>query len=91
LKGKLVKKIHNACWIVASLSCWHSVLFAQNTRDSARWQAQYTQIYYNNLESASPASQSAGPGLLLLNGASITTDPAVVVGGNISIRLTNGG
>ncbi|HTX37831.1 MAG TPA: hypothetical protein VME43_22535, partial [Bryobacteraceae bacterium] len=86
-----MRRIDTAWCIIASLSCWQgTALLAQTTGNPTRWQAQYSQVYYNDLAAASPGSNSAGPGLVLWNGATITTDPAVVIGGNTSIRLTNG-
>jgi hypothetical protein len=55
---------------------------AQATSNPQRWQAQYTQIYSEDFE-------GSHPGIQLQNGASVTTDPALVLAGSASIRLNN--
>lgn len=53
-----------------------------------RWQATYTTIYS---EDAAKIALTLGPGLQLQNGASIVTDPALMLPGTASIRLKNYG
>ena len=48
-----------------------------------RWNAQYTEIYFDNIENGATALNNAG--------ASVVTDPALVLAGHASIRLKNFG
>jgi uncharacterized protein (TIGR03437 family) len=53
-----------------------------------RWSAQYTPIYFDNFETATGSALGPGSGLVLSTGASVTTDPSLVISGKNSIRLT---
>ena len=48
-----------------------------------RWNAQYTEIYFDNIENGATGLNNAG--------ASVVTDPALVLAGHASIRLKNNG
>ncbi|MBZ5677716.1 MAG: hypothetical protein LAP61_26015 [Acidobacteriia bacterium] len=48
-----------------------------------RWNAQYTQIYFDDIENGATAFSNGG--------ASVVTDPALVLAGHTSIRLKNNG
>ena len=61
---------------------------AQADSQPVRWQATYTTIY---AEDAPKTALTLGPGLQLQNGASIVTDPALMLPGTASIRLKSFG
>ena len=66
------------------LATWVTAALGQSTQP-VRWEARYTQIYS---EGTAP---TLDPGLQLQNGASVATDPALVLPGSVSIRLKNYG
>lgn len=57
--------------------------FAQNDLGPTRWQAQYTQIYF---DSVSTVARVLGSGFSLGVGGSLTSDPSEVVSGKESIK-----
>jgi uncharacterized protein (TIGR03437 family) len=62
-----------------------SPLWAQGNTSSqpARWQAQYTQIYSDNIETIAP---SLGPAFSLGSAGSLTSNPSAVISGKQSIE-----
>jgi uncharacterized protein (TIGR03437 family) len=68
-------------WIM----CFCLPLLAQNSggAQQVRWQAQYTQIYSDDLESIAP---TPGPAFSLGPAGSLTSNPAEVIAGNESIK-----
>jgi hypothetical protein len=60
----------------------------QTVSRPVRWQATYTTTY---AEDAPKAASTLGDGLQLQNGASIVTNPALMLSGTASIRLRNYG
>lgn len=91
MKARPRQRLQNRVLIFLLMVSFASWMAAQSAPSPSRWQAQYTQIYFNNVEAGtpSPGPGSAGAGLRLLNGASVTTDTALAVDGKASIRLTN--
>jgi len=61
------------------------ILIAQTGSNPSRWQAQYTPIYTEGM------TVGPGTGLLLGNGASIVTDPSLVIPGHGASVLLDGG
>jgi uncharacterized protein (TIGR03437 family) len=59
-------------------------LIAAMSATPVRWQAQYTQLYS---EPTGEAPLLLGPGLQLQSGASVITDPTLVLPGSASVRL----
>jgi hypothetical protein len=59
-----------------------------NLQSPLRWSAEYTQIYFDNVEGP---DSTVGPGLQLQNGSSVVTDPALVIAGKTSVRVRNYG
>jgi hypothetical protein len=56
---------------------------AQTASNPHRWQAQYTQIYSDNIETVTPA---LGPGFILDAAGSLTSVPSEVISGSTSIK-----
>lgn len=78
--------IHLDVILQASLGalCIASGLWAQtSTTQPIRWQARYTRIYADDIETMAPA---LGPGFVLESGGSLTSNAAEVVGGTTSIK-----
>jgi hypothetical protein len=71
--------------VVAGLSLTVFVTLASGQSGSppVRWQAQYTQIYADNIETLQPAVR---PGFVLDRAGSLTSDPAEVISGRRSIK-----
>lgn len=59
------------------------LLIAQGSSSPSRWQAQYTQIYFDDVETLAP---TLGAGFALYNAGSLTSNPAEEVGGTTSIK-----
>ena len=64
------------------------LLLLHTASAQTRFQVQYTSVYFDDVEAMAPAP-TLGPGLQLSHGASVTSDPSLVITGNASIRLKN--
>jgi uncharacterized protein (TIGR03437 family) len=69
--------------IFSVLAFCASRAIAQTSPNPSRWQAQYTQIYFDNVETIGP---SLGPGFILDAAGSLTSNPSEVIAGNESIK-----
>jgi uncharacterized protein (TIGR03437 family) len=82
--------LHNDLTRIAAGLCvatWVTAASGQSTQP-VRWQAQYSQIYSDNIETVGPA---LGPAFILGSTGSLTSNPSEVIAGRASIKGASSG